>query len=158
MAHENRTQPEWMGIELTTKVGKDTPKPTILLFFFPEVWIRETHTNKYYCRRKTKGPHLPLEDVRREVRRNVSEARSIFSSILAKPWRSGGQEEEAQPDPPAAEAVEEENQIPNTVADEIIASARELEELAEGLNLMRTGSNGEDLMLSDFEQQTGKEE
>ncbi|CAD7001850.1 unnamed protein product [Ceratitis capitata] len=81
----------------------------------------------------------------------------------------GGQEEEAQPDPPEAEAMEEgavpkctssqvKSRTSNIVADEIIPSTKELQELAEGLNLMRTGSNSEDQMLSDFDEHTGKRE
>ncbi|CAD7011413.1 unnamed protein product [Ceratitis capitata] len=53
-----------------------------------------------------------------------------FGSILAKPWRSGGQEEKEEPDSPEAKAIEkgavskcsssqDKSQMPNIVANEI---------------------------------------
>ncbi|CAD6994958.1 unnamed protein product [Ceratitis capitata] len=93
----------------------------------------------------------------------------IQDAVMDEPWRPGWEEEEAQSDPAEAESGEEgavskssssqdNGQKINVSADEVIPSTKELEELAEDLNLMRTVSNSEDLMLSDFEEHTGKDE
>ncbi|CAD7014740.1 unnamed protein product [Ceratitis capitata] len=80
---------------------------------------------------KAKGTFLKL---------NLCVVEESFNNI------SGVQEEEAQSDPAEAEPVEEG-----------AVSKSSSSQDKEDLDLMRTGSNSEDLMLFDFEKQTGKD-
>ncbi|CAD7001376.1 unnamed protein product, partial [Ceratitis capitata] len=72
----------------------------------------------------------------------------------------GEQIEETQSDTAQSEAgavskcssFQDNGQTPNVLADEVIPSTRELEE-----QLLRMGSNSEGLMLSYFEEHTGKD-
>ncbi|CAD7001702.1 unnamed protein product [Ceratitis capitata] len=157
----------WSGVEVTTQVGKDISQTHITTIFLPRsvdtghsyaLGLLQAQNDWKVLDEMAEGTCLKLtlciDKSFNSMSKNSFRLNFRFGSILAKPWRSGGQEE-AQPDPPEAEAMEE-GAIPKCSSYQDKSQTSKLEELAEGLNLPM-GSNSEDLILSDFEDHTGKE-